>query len=101
MQASAQECRRAWPGLSANIWQGKRENVAQLARVAAADMAQAADFLEALRLALRRRIVGECVKCSGWPGAVETWRRLLPACVALVAWIVCGNWRRVVLHAHS
>lgn len=81
MQASAQECQHAWPGSSANIRQGKRENVAQLARIAAADSTQAADLLEALRLALRRRIVGECVKCSGWPVMVET----------LAAFVVCSR----------
>ena len=35
--------------------------------------------LQWLRLALRRWIVGECAKCSGWPGAA----------VSLAAFVVC------------
>lgn len=48
-----------------------------MARIAAIDTAQAADLLVALRLALRRRIVGECVKCSGGVLQLERWRRWL------------------------
>lgn len=71
MQASAQERRRAWPGSSANIRQENRENVAQLARVAAADTIQAGEFAGGVASGLASTDRRVCVKRGTWLVTVE------------------------------
>lgn len=61
---------------------GKAEKRCPVGANCGADSTQAADLLETLRLAWRRRIVGECVKRGGWPVMVET----------LAALVVCSRF---------
>lgn len=103
MQASAQECRRAWPGSSANIRRGNRESVAQLARIAAADTAQAGGIVcngcvwpcvagssanvSSAAAASRSRTVGGV-------GCVDRLRKQAARRSAWLRWLVCcKNWR--------
>lgn len=66
MQSSAQEFRREWPGSSANIRRKSGKTLPSWRELRRLIRSRRANLLEALRLACRGRIVGECVKRSGW-----------------------------------
>lgn len=96
IQASAQECRRAWPGSSANIRREKRENVAQLARVAAADSVQAGGrwrSAQSVAEKLAGMVQAGGIVCNGcsWPCVIGSSANVSSAAAGL-SWL--KRWRR-------
>ena len=98
MQASAQECRRALGRIVRKYPAEKREMLPSCRELRR--------LIRFRRRICWRRCVWHCVVgssanvSSAAAGVLrlKLWRRLLSAHVALVAWIVCGNRRRVALY---